>query len=126
MVAQAVKVAVITNVIIFLVFSYLGATLEHLSYYASKKSSKLLANPIITGFPLYGLGAFAVVATNKLLNPITKNIVLHSLAYGAVLSALELGAGVVVGAGPTSRNAAGKFPAGITAINILTIEVLFL
>jgi uncharacterized membrane protein len=39
----------------------MGATLEHLSYYISGSAKqKLLSNPIITGFPIYGVGALFI------------------------------------------------------------------
>lgn len=54
-------------VIVFFIYSYLGATFEHLSYRFSD-SHKILANPIITGFPIYGLAALMFHWLAKVLN----------------------------------------------------------
>lgn len=100
-------------VILFLLYSFAGAVLEHVSYYASElmdptAPKKLLANPIITGFPLYGLGAYGVVALYQLLfrNALStvSMLMLEFLTYGSALTALEYGAGRYVGAGTRDKS----------------------
>lgn len=89
--------------IAFMIYSYLGATLEHLSYslFKSKISKpKALANAIITGFPLYGSGAFLIVYLNNYLTNVTLPI--KFLIFSFILSSLEYIAGVYTGAGKTS------------------------
>lgn len=83
--------------IAFIIYSYLGATLEHMSYYISPKE-KLLANPIITGFPLYGLGAFLIIYLQQ------SNVVTSFLVYGFVLSFIEYMVGLHVGAGTRRKS----------------------
>lgn len=60
-------------IISFMVYSYFGATLEHLSYFFSK-NKKTLSNPIITGFPLYGIGAYCVILLNQAFNKYDLNL----------------------------------------------------
>lgn len=68
-----------------MVYSYLGATLEHVSY-SLKKRRKALVNPIITGFPLYGIGAFIVIGVHSKLQ---LGLVGSFLLYGTLLTLLE-------------------------------------
>jgi len=92
-------------IIAFFIYSYVGATLEHLSYYGqklfnpSKYLPKCLSNSVITGFPLYGIGAFVVVGIHHFVKDIP--LALQFFVYGAVLSAMEFTVGCFVGAGCT-------------------------
>ena len=95
------------NIITFLIYSYLGATLEHLSYYFSNRK-KLLANPIITGFPIYGLGAHLIIYLHEWLNQYTTHQLAHFMAYGAIASIFEYMIGWWVGAGRQSRDRQGN------------------
>jgi Putative ABC-transporter type IV len=92
-------------IVIFLVFTLLGAVAEHLSYYFSSGPPKVLANAVVTGFPLYGIGAVLVWWLHKYV--VQAPLMMQFLLYGTVLSALELGAGVIVGAGPNSYDKHG-------------------
>lgn len=69
----------------FMVYSYLGATLEHIRYFLSHER-KALANPIITGFPLYGVGAFIVIGVHS---KVQLGIVGSFLLYACLLTLLE-------------------------------------
>jgi len=91
-------------IIAFCIYSYLGATFEHLSYYFGKGPKKELANPIITGFPLYGIGAFLVVGLNEMLKRMghDDNILIQFAVFATGLSVLEYIVGVYVGAGKNS------------------------
>ena len=89
----------IENIIAFLIYSYLGASFEHINYFFSN-SKKALSNPIITGFPLYGLGAYSIIITNNYLS--NTNIFLKILIFALVLSIIELITGLYVGAGITN------------------------
>lgn len=90
--------------IAFLIYSYLGATIEHISYYIGSFNNdyipKSLGNPIITGFPLYGIGAYLVILAHSQIKQ--SNILIQFLIYGLVLSILEYLIGMYVGAGPNS------------------------
>ena len=46
-------------IIIFFIYTFFGAVFEHMSYYAGD-THKILNNPVITGFPVYGFGALLV------------------------------------------------------------------
>lgn len=100
---------VVIYIVLFLVFSYLGATIEHISYYLSKVFSeqpkiKALANPIITGFPLYGICAYFVIIVDTLLEKYHVNHLLIKFAvFGLVITLIEYLAGVYVGAGQDSH-----------------------
>lgn len=110
------KSVLIANVIIFLIYSFIGAIFEHLSYWTAMKSdpdapAKALANPVITGFPLYGVGAYIVVALSKyIVKPYGLPMVAEMLLYAVVLSFIEGMTGEYVGAGGSSykKDACGK------------------
>jgi len=92
------------HIIAFMIYSYLGASLEHISYFVDKSTQKMLANPIITGFPLYGGGAYLLILVNILLAKFNiQNILLRMVIYGFTLSSLEYIVGCYVGAGKQSN-----------------------
>lgn len=93
---------ILSNVILFMIFAYLGAIVENAAYIFSSEK-KEVTNLIATGFPIFSIGAFAILATNRLLRPATKNPFVHFLAYGTVASLIELAGGIAVGAGPNAR-----------------------
>lgn len=96
------KVEIITFIIVFMIYSYIGASIEHIMY-AIGEDKKTLENIIITGFPLYGIGAYIVIFVNKYLKIYTDNIIIHCIIYGLLLSFLEYIVGkFIVGAGPDS------------------------
>jgi len=76
--------------------------MEHISYYLRGPHSKpkALANPVITGFPLYGIGAYLVIILDQVMTSV--NILIKFIAFGLVLSILEYITGLYVGAGPHS------------------------
>lgn len=92
------------NLIAFLIYSYLGATIEQASYYFSDTKKKL-SDPFITGFPLFGIGAYTVILINAWLQ--LDNIILNFLIFGTVLTLLELIVGFFGGAGPNSYDSDG-------------------
>lgn len=96
--------------VLFLIYTYAGATLEHINYWIRRHCRpedprKALNNPFITGFPVYGLGAFLVIAIRNFLHKhgIT-NVLVHFVAYASALTGLEYLTGLLVDAGPHSVN----------------------
>ena len=89
--------------ILFFFYSFLGAVLEHISYYGSD-TKKELSNPIITGFPLYGFGALLIIFINEKLKVMgwENNLLIQFMFFGIALSVLEYIVGVYVGAGKDS------------------------
>jgi len=87
------------HLIAFLFYSYIGATLEHISYSLNKGKPKQLSNPIITGFPLYGIAAYGIITINSF---ISETIVLQFFIFGIVISLIEYIVGLYVGAGEKS------------------------
>ena len=123
-----IKIAI--YIIIFFVYSYFGAVFEHISYYLDPDSKKLLQNPIIEGFPLYGMGALLIYLLIKLLNlnmteknsngdNITKNNIANIFSIftvGAVIGTLiEYFVGMNVGAGEFSGISAEEAKKGISS-----------
>lgn len=109
-------------VIMFMIYSTAGAVIEHLLYFFSDKR-KAITNPILIGFPIYGIGAYLVVWINRLLAESRDegimgikdsgdsseetsleidNLVIEFMIYGLTLSAIEYAAGIFVGAGKNS------------------------
>lgn len=117
--AECRKLQLQSLALLFVTYSVLGAVTEHLSYNVlqpvrckvngNECRQKLLANPILTGFPIYGIGALLVIGLNRCLqqplgkmHPVGK-LVFDFLFYGTLLTALEYVAGLLVGAGPKAR-----------------------
>jgi len=99
----------IRHLIVFMIYSYLGATLEHINYYIGRICNpdtpyKALANPIITGFPIYGLAAYTIVILNNILTKQfnISNLVIHYVVYASVLTLIEYITGIYVNAGKKS------------------------
>lgn len=100
------------HIIAFTAYSLGGAILEHMSYAVARLRTpphiyraKALLNPILTGFPLYGIGAYSVVALHNTLGVKRAPWPVQFVAYAAALSALEYAVGRwVVGAGSTGNN----------------------
>ena len=93
------------HIIAFLIYSFFGAILEHMNYFITRllnpsKPYKALANPIITGFPLYAIGAYLAVSINNLFS--NQNIIIRILLIAIALSVLEYLVGLYVGAGKGS------------------------
>lgn len=90
------------HIIAFFIYSYLGASIEHINYYFSH-TTKALANPIITGFPLYGFGAFMIILINDLFTQYgIENLLIKFITFAILLSLLEYVVGIYVGAGQNS------------------------
>lgn len=95
-------------VILFFVYSFMGAMLEHMSYYIGSlidpsSPKKALANPIITGFPIYGIGAFMVVGIKRcIVDKLHLPIAVEFLLYLITFMAFEYAIGEYVNAGSTS------------------------
>lgn len=94
--------------IAFMIYTYIGATLEHLSYAAQlvispNRPPKALANPIITGFPLYGIVAFLMIMLSDYLKRMDiTNPIIKFLIYGTCVTIVEYFVGVSQGAGKGS------------------------
>lgn len=81
---------VIGYIIAFFVYSYLGATLESMSYFFQGKTYYYkLTNPIITAFPLYGIGAFTFILLDYLLQYLGINNL--NLEFQLIIKVLVLG-----------------------------------
>ena len=89
--------------ILFWIFTLGGAIMEHLAYYFST-TKKALANPIITGFPLYGFAGLSILYLNELLGLDKRSWILRFLLYGIWLSLVEFLVGMLVGAGHANTN----------------------
>ena len=75
--------------------------LEHIMYYFSDEE-KILNNPIITGFPIYGIGGLIVLYLNYYLK--TNNIIIIFLLSAILLTLAELISGYIVKAGKLGEN----------------------
>lgn len=84
----------------FMFWSLLGAIVEHVFYAVGKKDGKrYMSNPVLTGFPLYGIIAYIVVFLHRMF--IYKfSFVVQFFIYGVIISGLEYIIGKIVGAGP--------------------------
>lgn len=90
------------HIVAFFLYSYFGASLEHINYYFSH-TTKALANPIITGFPLYGAGAYMIILINNLLTHYNiENLLIKFIVFAIILTILEYIVGIYVGAGQKS------------------------
>ena len=91
-----------TLFIIFWIYTLLGAILEHISYYIGNtffnSKPKYLNNPILTGFPLYGLGGLWINYTYKKYLTGYNDIQLFFI-FGTMITILEYVIGKMVGAG---------------------------
>lgn len=101
------------NATAFLIYSFGGAITEHLSYFAASiinpnSPKKALSNPIMTGFPLYGIGAYIAISMGNFLRNLGANsnnligLILYFISLAAILSLLEYIVGSIVNAGETS------------------------
>ena len=95
-------------IILFMFYSLLGAMVEHIMYYFGSlldptTPGKAMANPILTGFPIYGIGAFSVAAMKyNIVDRFKMSIGTEFLLYAFVLMGMEAITGKIVGAGSTS------------------------
>lgn len=90
-------------------YSLIGAVYEHLAYFfggnmrqdVDPKDMKLIANPVITGFPVYALGAYLVAWIHQVIvKPLSLSVITEGLLYAGILSLIEYGLGIWLGAGP--------------------------
>lgn len=95
-------------IILFFFYSFFGAILEHAAYYAGSLSDpsvpkKALANPVITGFPIYGMGAYMVILTKRwFVDRFNLPIGVEFLIYMSMFALFEYLIGWFVGAGEGS------------------------
>ena len=75
--------------------------LEHISYHFSDEE-KILNNPIITGFPIYGIGGLIIIYLNYYLK--TNNVFIIFLLSAILLTLAELITGYIVKAGELGEN----------------------
>lgn len=88
---------ILANVIAFFIYSYLCVTIEHINYYIHGETYYYkLTNPIITAFPLYGIGAYCFILINQFMNDIgigdihiIPQLVIKLLVLGIVASIIE-------------------------------------
>jgi uncharacterized membrane protein len=91
------------DLVLFMIYSYGGATLEHLNYYFGGTQPKALANPIITGFPIYGMGAYMLIWLNDMLDKHQiHNCLIKFFLFATILTIFEYCVGLIVGAGSKS------------------------
>ncbi len=95
------------HAILFMFYSFCGAMIEHMVYnipliFTGEKPQKALANPVITGFPLYAVGAYLIVFISQFVK--NQNILIQYLIYAVALTLLEYLTGLYVGAGKNSYN----------------------
>lgn len=91
-----------TTLVIFLIYTFFGAIAEHISYFIEGGKKKSLSNPIITGFPIYGLGALIVIWLRRLVILYNIPLIVEFFIYGFALESLELASGLIVKAGSRS------------------------
>jgi uncharacterized membrane protein len=93
-------------VIMFAFYSVMGAVLEHLVYFITG-AKKRLANPILEGFPLYGIGAYICILIERqfLENGYNPNSVELFIIFAVVLTLLEYIVGRIIGAGKYNKHA---------------------
>lgn len=96
-----------TYAVIFMIYSTLGCIGEHLAYFVSSKN-KRVENPIMAGFPIYGIGAYVIILSIRALKTIfpsangksiLDNIVFQFLFSAIILTMMEYAAGRLIGAG---------------------------
>lgn len=101
-----------TYLVIFLIYSVGCSIGEHLAYYFSKKT-KLVKNPIMEGFPIYGIGAYMIILIMRALQASSSNpkwqALINNWVFQFVLSAVALTAveyigGRIVGAGKSNTD----------------------
>jgi uncharacterized membrane protein len=101
-----------TYLVIFLIYSVGGSIGEHLAYYFSKKV-KIMKNPLMEGFPIYGIGAYMIVLIMRALqasssNPkwqaLISNWVFRFVLSAVALTAVEYIGGRIVGAGKSNTD----------------------
>lgn len=92
------------HIVAFTLYSLCGAVFEHASYnILPSDETKALTNPILTGFPLYGLGAYLIVLINSQLEKNNiESLPLKFIIFACILTLLEYLVGKYVGAGGTS------------------------
>lgn len=87
-------------IILLFIYSYLGATFEHICYFLNKKKIKILNNIIITGFPLYGLCSLLIIFLSKYYH---SNLITQFLVNSSLITIIELIIGLCVDAGKTTN-----------------------
>jgi uncharacterized membrane protein len=91
--------------IAFTIYSLGGAVCEHFSYWVADKLfycplHKKLINPVLTGFPLYGIGAYiAIIMRKVVVEPLSFGPFLEFITYAVTMTAIEYIAGLISGAG---------------------------
>jgi uncharacterized membrane protein len=90
----------LADIIIILIYSFLASVMEQARYLFSG-DKKVVAN-IITGFPLYAIGAYLIVFINKYIKHY--NIFTKLILFTIVLVPLEYVTGILVNAGMTTES----------------------
>lgn len=94
-----------------MIYSTIGAILEHVSYFIISHKKKLVANPILEGFPMYGIGGLFLVWLNGLifggqthkntgLFPTENSVPNDNILIQFLISAIAL---TIIEAGPSSN-----------------------
>lgn len=92
-------------ILLFLIYTYLGSSIEHFMYFICKSKKKSIDNPIATGFPLYGLCALIITSIHDYFD--LHSYILQFIIYGGIVTLVELIVGLCVGAGENGYNADG-------------------
>ena len=109
MTAGQVETNVTLTIILFIFYSIVGALIEHAHYGVAQlidpenAPEKAWINPVVTGFPIYGLCALLVLGIYKaVIEPYRLGIVAEFVIYSATITLIELLVGIYVGAGKDS------------------------
>ena len=105
--------------IIFSIYTFFGAHIEHLSYYVSDKK-KSMENPFITGFPLYGICSLMILSIDHYIE--LNNIILEIIIFGSLITLIELIVGLYIGAGKDSYTDTGLVHAWDYSDNFLNYK----
>lgn len=107
------KTEILAHASAVMVYSTAGAMMEHLSYALARQLNpkdhqvKLLKNPVLTGFPVYAMAAYSVVALEKSEWVRNAPVFVRFLLFALVISLLEVTVGLFVGAGSNGSTSDG-------------------
>lgn len=90
--------SIISNVIAFFVYSYVFASIEHSMYFFSDKTYYFkINNPVITAFPLFGIGVYIILFINSLLDKYNiSNIIIKFLIFASICTSIEYIVGSII------------------------------
>ena len=115
-------------VVVFIAYSIFGAAMEHVAYtlgqlLSANAPKKAWINPVITGFPLYGLAALYILfAKTKIVEKYKLSVGAEFLLYSTSITLIELLTGYYVGAGKNSHLANGEVESWDYSNNFLNFD----